>query len=73
MIKQWLPLKAYVLPHPFPVQNELAGILYLQKLEEFDLYQYERTRREMRSPGVSFIDRVSAEEKKVDIMREDMR
>jgi hypothetical protein len=68
MIKQWLRLKVYVLSHRFPVEDKLAGILYLQKLEEFNLYQYERARREMRSPGVSFIYRVSAEEKKVDMM-----
>jgi hypothetical protein len=68
MIKQWLRLKVYVVSHRFPVEDNLAGILYLQKLEEFDLCQYERARREMRSPGVSFIDRVSAEEKKVGIV-----
>jgi hypothetical protein len=64
MIKQWLRLKVYVLSHCFPVEDKLAGILYLQKLEEFDLCQYECARRELRSPGINFINKVSAEEKK---------
>ena len=58
----------YVLSHSFPVEDKLEGILYLQKLEEFDLCQYECARREIGSLGVSFIDSVSVEEKKVGMM-----